>query len=288
MDRFDRQRKIFGDKGQRLLHATTVGVVGGGGLGSFMVLELAYLGIGKIVIVDHDCLDVSNRNRLVGAWMSHADGMPKIGILRDLGILIDSEIEIEVVQARIENSEAQAVLAGVDVVVGCVDHDGPRHVLNNFCCQNGLPLIDAASDTIPEEGRVLFGGRVCVATPETGCLVCLQVLDQNEIWDYFASPEQRADREAIYGVPENTLAAAGPAVITVNGVIASIAATELMVLLTEARAPIAHQDWKGHEGSLRHVTDRVDGCYYCGLRPFNKSDVAAHGVEDTAASGGSA
>ena len=44
MDRFDRQRKIFGDKGQKRLRATTVGIVGGGGLGSLMVLELAYLG----------------------------------------------------------------------------------------------------------------------------------------------------------------------------------------------------------------------------------------------------
>ena len=96
MDRFDRQRKIFGDEGQKRLRATTVGVVGGGGLGSFMMLELAYLGIGKIVIVDHDQLKDSNRNRLVGAWMSHANGTPKVQILRELGVLIYPEIEIEV------------------------------------------------------------------------------------------------------------------------------------------------------------------------------------------------
>ena len=40
MDRFDRQRKIFGDKGQEQLRASKVGIVGGGGLGSFVVLEL--------------------------------------------------------------------------------------------------------------------------------------------------------------------------------------------------------------------------------------------------------
>ena len=124
--------------------------------------------------------------------MSHADGTPKVQILRDLGVLIDSEIEIEVMQARIESPEAQDVLAGVDVVVGCVDHDGPRFVLNEFCCKHGLPLIDAASDTMPEKDKVIFGGRVCVATPATGCLMCLEVLDQNELQEYYASPEQRA------------------------------------------------------------------------------------------------
>ena len=268
MDRFERQRKIFGDEGQKRLRATTVGVVGGGGLGSFMVLELAYLGIGKIVIVDHDPLKDSNRNRLVGAWMSHANGTPKVQILRELGVLIDPEIEIEVMQARIENPEAEAALAGVDVVAGCVDHDGPRFVLNEICCKHGLPLIDAASDTMPEKDKVIFGGRVCVATPATGCLMCLEVLDQNELQEYYASPEQRADRSAIYGVPERALAGGGPSVITVNGVVASIAATELMVLVTQLRAPIAHQDWRGHAGRRHRVVDHKEGCYYCGLRPI--------------------
>ena len=267
MDRFDRQRKIFGDEGQKRLRATTVGIVGGGGLGSFMVLELAYLGIGKIVIVDHDLLEDSNRNRLVGAWVSHEDGTPKVQILRELGEFIDSEIEIEVMQACIERPEAEDALAGVDIVVGCLDHDGPRFVLNEFCCNHGLPLIDAASDTMPEKDKVIFGGRVCVATPTTGCLMCLGVLDQNELQEYYASPEQRADRDTIYGVPKRTLAGSGPSVITVNGVVASIAATELMVLVTQLRAPIAHQDWRGHAGCLYRVVDHKKDCYYCGLRP---------------------
>ena len=270
MDRFDRQRKIFGDKGQKCLRATTVGIVGGGGLGSFMVLELAYLGVGNIVIVDYDQLEDSNRNRLVGAWLSHGEGMPKVEVLRELAMRIDSEIEIDVVQARIESPEAMSALADVDVVVGCVDDDGPRFVLNKFCCERGLVLVDAASDTTPDKDGVLFGGRVCVATPKTGCLVCLEVLDQKEINDYFDSPEQRADRNEIYGVPHSALVGGGPSVVTINGVVASIAATELMVLVTGIRAPIAHQDWRGHEGCLRRVTDHNESCYYCGLRPSHQ------------------
>lgn len=267
MDRFDRQRKIFGDEGQKRLCATTVAIVGGGGLGSFMVLELVYLGIGKIVIIDHDSLEESNRNRLVGAWISHADGTPKVQILRELGKFIDSEVEIEVIQARIENPEAKDALAGVDIVMGCLDHDGPRFMLNEFCCKQGLPLIDAASDTIPEEDKVAFGGRVCVATPTTGCLVCFGVLDQNELREYYASPEQRVDRDTIYGVPKETLIGGGPSVVTVNGVVASIAATELVVLVTQLRDPIAHQEWRGHVGCLYRIVDHEENCYYCSLRP---------------------
>lgn len=266
MDRFDRQRKIFGDKGQEQLRALKIGIVGGGGLGSFVVTELAYLGVGSIVIVDHDLLADSNRNRLVGAWELHTEGTPKVELLRDLARLVDTGIKVEIVPACVESAEAQASLTGVDVVMGCLDNDGPRSVLNEFCCKQGLPLIDSASDTIPEKDQVIFGGRVCVATAETGCLVCFGVLDQEEIWDYFATPEQRADREELYGVLKRNLAGGGPSVITVNGVIASLAATELMVLVTGIRAPIAYQEWRGHEGTLRRVRDHDEGCYFCGLR----------------------
>ena len=271
IDRFDRQRMIFGDEGQKRLRDTTVGIVGGGGLGSFMVLELAYLGIGKIVIIDKDLLEDPNRNRTVGAWGMHPEGTPKVELLRDLATLIDSEIEIKVAQAWVEEPEAKTALADVDIAVGCLDHDGPRFVLNKFCCKQGLPLVDAASDTIPEKDRVLFGGRVCVATPATGCLMCFGVLNQDEIRHYFASPEELADQREIYGVPERALAGGGPSVITVNGVVASLAAIELMMLVTKVRAPIAHQDWHGHTGRLNRVVDYEEGCYYCGLRPTAES-----------------
>ena len=160
-----------------------------------------------------------------------------------------------------------AILTGLDIVVGCLDNDGPRFVLNEICCQLGLPLIDTGSDTRPGRDAIEFGGRICVATPQTGCLMCMGVLDQGEIRYYFASDEQRRDRAALYGVPKTSLGAAGPSVVTVNGVVASIAVTELMALVTRIRPPIAHQSWRGHRGQLFRVADREEDCYYCAMRP---------------------
>ena len=272
MDRFDRQRRLFGDEGQRKLRAARVGIVGGGGIGSFVLLELAYLGIGKIVVVDADRLESSNRNRLVGAWRSHADGMCKVQILSELAKSIDSGIEVQSIPYSVEDDNAKRALAEVDVVMGCVDDDGPRMLLNRLCCERGIPYIDASSDTFVQgDDRVLFGGRVCVATKDTGCLVCFNVLDQNEIRAYTESPEQRADRDATYGVPNTALDRAGPSVVTVNGVVASLAATELMVLVTGIRAPKANTEWRGHSQQLLKVIDREKGCYYCGLRPCGPS-----------------
>lgn len=271
MDRFDRQQALFGAEGQRRLRAAGVGIVGGGGIGSFVLLELAYLGIGKIVLVDGDRLETSNRNRLVGAWESHAEGMHKVQVLSELAKSIDSDIEVQAIPNSFEEGNAKGALANVDVVMGCVDDDGPRMFLNRFCCERGTPYIDAGSDTFVEGGRVRFGGRVCVATGNTGCLMCFSVLDQKEVRAYTDSSKQKADREAIYGVPETELNRVGPSVVTVNGVVASLAATELMVLLTEIREPRAHQEWRGDSQQLLQVTDREEDCYYCSLRPCSPS-----------------
>lgn len=267
MDRFERQSKLFGAEGQERLRTARVGIVGGGGIGSFVLLELAYLGIGEIVLVDNDLLEISNRNRLVGAWESHPEGKYKVQILKDLVKCIDSGIRVETIPDRIEDLKARNAVPEVDVVMGCLDNDGPRLSLNQLCCERGIPYIDAATDTVSEDGCVRFGGRVCVATKDTGCLMCFQVLDQNEIREYHDSDKQKSDRDDIYGVPKTALVGGGPSVITVNGVIASLAATELMVLLTGIRPSIAHSDWHGDKQQLLQNTDRKRDCYYCGLRP---------------------
>ena len=64
--RYDRQVRFFGEEGQEKLESTSVGVIGTGGLGSHVVQQLAFLGIGEMLLVDPDVLESSNANREVG------------------------------------------------------------------------------------------------------------------------------------------------------------------------------------------------------------------------------
>ena len=63
------------------------------------------------------------------------------------------------------------------------------------------------------------------------------MLDQGELRKHFATAEQNSETGLIYGVPLCALAEGGPSVVTDNGVVASMTVTELMVLMTEIRAP---------------------------------------------------
>lgn len=65
--RYDRQARLFGDRGQHLLAQLKVGVIGVGGAGSLVVEHLAHLGVGQIVAIDPQRIDSSNLSRIVGS-----------------------------------------------------------------------------------------------------------------------------------------------------------------------------------------------------------------------------
>jgi molybdopterin/thiamine biosynthesis adenylyltransferase len=61
---------------------------------------------------------------------------------------LDYPHPLQAISDRFPSERAKEALSRVDVVMGCVDRDGARFLLNEFCCEHGLPLVDAASDTL--------------------------------------------------------------------------------------------------------------------------------------------
>ncbi|MGA9049001.1 MAG: ThiF family adenylyltransferase, partial [Dehalococcoidia bacterium] len=64
---YERQCRIFGDRGQDMLSKLKVGVIGAGGAGSLIIEHIARLGVGHIVIADPDHIDPTNKPRVVGS-----------------------------------------------------------------------------------------------------------------------------------------------------------------------------------------------------------------------------
>ena len=73
----------------------------------------------------------------------------------------------------------------------------------------------------------------------------------------------RKDEEAIYGVPKNLLQT-GPAVVSINGIVASLAVTEFMVSVVKLRRPNRLLYYHGHRGIVTISSDKpYSDCYYC-------------------------
>ena len=66
--RYERQIKLFGAKGQEKLKRAKVIIAGAGGLGSVSAAYLTVAGVGRIRVVDHDVVELSNLNRQILHW----------------------------------------------------------------------------------------------------------------------------------------------------------------------------------------------------------------------------
>jgi len=94
--------------------------------------------------------------------------------------------------------------------------------------------------------------------------MCLGVLDVAEAQRELAGKEAEEDRRRIYGIDVDALDAVGPSVVSVNGVVASLAVTEFMAFATGLRAPHRLLTYYGHSGKVTVSADEpFPDCYYC-------------------------
>lgn len=109
-----------------------------------------------------------------------------------------------------------------------------------------------------------FGGRVSFVGNDPGCLVCTDVLDLQSANNDLASQSARQDKANLYGVDAADLSEAGPSVVSLNGVIASLAVTEYMVHITGIRVAKQKLEYRGNFGivAVQKPVHR-DDCYVC-------------------------
>ena len=263
-NRFDRQELLFGAEGQARLRAAKVAVVGAGGTGCFVIAQLALLGVGEIVSADADHADITTRNRHL--CIRHGDPIPgtfKVDAAARMVREFDPAIRFRAVPLSLMTPEGFEAVKSADYVFGCVDREGVRLVLTELCAAYAKPYIDVATGVEPGDPPQ-YGGTVCSAIGGNGCLVCMGELDVEEAGHNLESRDQQRDREAIYGVAASALGGRGPSVVSINGVVASLAVTEFMKLCTGLGTPAA---LLRYDGRAARVSTRTDApkpdCYYC-------------------------
>lgn len=252
-ERYSRQEALFGTAGQQRLAATRVAVVGVGGLGCHVVQQLAYAGVVDYQVADPDFVSVSNLNRLVGAVPSDAQ---QANMKVDVAARVIRAVQP---QARARATTTGDVLSGCDVLFGCVDSDVVRLELTLACAAARVPFFDLASDT----GEGWYGGRVLFSGDGERCAACMDLIDREALRE--ETDGQRREREAIYGIRTSALADTGPSVVSINGVVASLATTEFLKWRTGLAEPATLLTYRADRGTVMASRDEPHpGCYYCG------------------------
>jgi molybdopterin/thiamine biosynthesis adenylyltransferase len=150
--RYIRNRDAISVKEQFRLAASCVAVVGAGGLGGQVILLLARIGVGHLIVVDHDFFDETNLNRQA---LSSTKSMrrPKseqaVAAVRS----INPGVEVTPHQAKIDASNAAEILDGSDVVVDALDNVPTRFALERATKTLKIPLVHGAVAGF--EGRMM-------------------------------------------------------------------------------------------------------------------------------------
>jgi len=145
LERYSRHLLLpgLGLSGQRRLLNARVCVVGAGGLGSPALLYLAAAGVGRLTVVDHDVVEVSNLQRQV-LHRAAGVGMSKAESARCTLVELNPGIEVVSRHAEVGPDTVHDLLAGHDVVLDGSDNFATRYLVNDACVQMSLPLVWAA------------------------------------------------------------------------------------------------------------------------------------------------
>jgi len=263
-ERFDRSIRFFGKEGQEHISSSHVAVVGIGGVGTHVVQQLALLGVRNLTLIDDEELAPTNLNRYVGVkYNDPIPGTLKVTLGYRMVKEINPNIHVELVPHSLVSEEAFNAIIKADCVFGCLDNEGARLILNELCSAYALPYIDLASDIL-SGNSIDYGGRVCIAWDGSGCIVCHEVIDIAEAQLDLLSYDARRDRDTIYGIKKDVLAEVGPSVVSVNGVIASLAVSEFMLCVSKIREPRKLLTYNGKMGVVFSKKEEpAPGCYYC-------------------------
>lgn len=132
-----------GRAGQERLTRSRVVVIGAGGLGSPVAFYLAAAGVGHLTLIDDDVVDRSNLQRQI----LHTDarvGLPKVTSAQGSLLALNPDIDVIAVRQRFAASNADALLAGADLVIDGADNFDARYLLNDTAMRQRIPWVYGA------------------------------------------------------------------------------------------------------------------------------------------------
>lgn len=153
----------MGVEAQERLLASSVLVVGAGGLGCPAALYLACAGVGRLLLADDDTVDLTNLQRQV-LHREAGIGLPKVASAQRALAELNPRVEVVPLARRLEGAALDEAVRQADVVLDCTDNFATRHAINRACFAAGVPLVSGAA--------LRFEGQVAVFDPRDAACAC--------------------------------------------------------------------------------------------------------------------
>lgn len=143
LHQFSRNELAIGTEGLEKLKNTTVAILGVGGVGSFAAEACARSGVGRIILVDKDNVDITNINRQLVAYLSTV-GKSKSGVMKER--IADINPACEVIDMHMfytDETHEQFFDLGIDYVIDASDTVIYKIHLMKECLKRNIPIISS-------------------------------------------------------------------------------------------------------------------------------------------------
>ncbi|MGU3291096.1 HesA/MoeB/ThiF family protein [Williamsia sp. M5A3_1d] len=289
---YDRQTRVFGDRGQALLAQSKVAVVGLGGAGSLVAEYLARLGVGHLVLIDPDRLDPTNLPRVVGArrldavpWLQGSRrpqwtrdlgariATPKVRIAARVARQASRSTRVTAVARSVVDADVAALLTDCDQIFLAADSALARRVVNAISHQYLIPNTQVGAKVSVIGGQIADIFSVSrLSNPGSGCLQCNGLIPAQRLTEEATGEIQR--RRQRYVEDQSVHA---PSVITLNAAAVARAVDDWLMMLGGLVDPTVGAD---HWVEYHPLTDEVveirptksADCLHCGSTRFAIGD----------------
>ena len=156
--------------GQEKLLAARVLVVGLGGLGSPVAMYLAAAGVGHLVLLDFDTVELSNLQRQI-AHTTGRIGESKVTSSAQTISALNPNTRVTCIDHKLDEAEIEHEIQQANLVVDCTDNFEIRHNINEHCVAHKTPLVTGAA--------IRLEGQVMVYDPEVADSPCYRCLYQD-------------------------------------------------------------------------------------------------------------
>jgi molybdopterin/thiamine biosynthesis adenylyltransferase len=214
-----------------------VAIIGLGGMGSMVLQGLLNCGIserGFILAVDSDELEISNVSRI--PYASPRDiGKSKVRLARRYARFRRFKGKFHIRQTGIQDTRIYRKLKEAHLLVGTLDNDGGRRVLDELAVRYNIPLVDFGSEIfVQNDGHTDSGGQVRIVLPgQTGCLVCSGGINMAQAaWDLMSDYRKQEYEKA--GYVRGTNQSPAPAVQSLNGIVSYLGISQILKMIFQS------------------------------------------------------
>lgn len=139
----ERTGMLLGEAALAALGEKCVAVIGLGGVGAVAAEMVARAGVGRMVLLDSDCVSLSNKNRQLLALDSTL-GRPKTEVLRERLLDINPALQLTVIDRYLDEENIAEILPqGIDFLIDAIDTLAPKLALIRHCVENHIPLVSS-------------------------------------------------------------------------------------------------------------------------------------------------